>query len=910
MRICKIIRRGSYLWIWLLLFIGKTALASAPAPGVSVYFIGTDAAIRDRVFLDPTIRPAASLRAAEVIVIHNTTPPETEVPELITAVHEGQGLVILMGPEVGEGFLTRLYEWPGPWTWFRESPLTVKFYLPTPGFWRELWNRRRGTPTAVQPHWSQTGKLDWSTFPEVYDRVAIPRAPSLGKALVLDDRSEEGILYEGRIGQGRVYLFTPWLQVDPQASLSRQENKNYQLVVWPFFNYLLHGLILEAAGQVPPRFRDWALSPLPRPATRRACGWFIALFFLLTLAVFLAVLTYSRKHRGPLEDFAQAVWTHDTFDLAGSRQENHWQDAGFYRPLSGFVIKLVIFVPFLALVVPLGIWTANNLLIFPQAKGMDALVLGAMGVIFFFFDLGLDSAAIKFYSEHRIKDPRRAVKYFQLLIWWQILTGQFQVILIALAVFFPLSHSIWAYLTIAFLGNMVKQWLEFYGYFFNTVFQSFQRFDYAQYLQYLNNVAYTLLLIPIYIGLRKWGLAHPQYGEMLACFLGLGLLLLVSPLPGFFFGLFLYRRLGYPLKVMFMAHFDWSVLKDAVGYGYKLTLRQLINRLDQFLSLALFAVVLFNYLEVTGLVTTALGVLAFFSILDVIHQSIFPSFAEAYTQERMHLARHYLIQALGWGMIGTIICVAPALVWIPLGGPVLSPQWQRAIPIVPVLILNSALAYFANMPDSVFKAAGKTHFVALMGAILLGFKLILGLVLVPRYQMFGLAWTLTLVNLADALLSWSLVHRYVLPLRFNIFRLIFPSLLAGIVLVGFYFGLRALLLPLGTPGVAVFTLLFLPLGPLAGLLIAMFGGTTELSLQELKRAIAVNSVLEKVSRPTLLLVEWGRHHRIFPEYQPEDPAAVQADSDYIVAARMSEDSRASALETLSTLQASPKTPAG
>lgn len=102
--------------------------------------------------------------------------------------------------------------------------------MPAPGFWQEQWSRIRGEEAATLPHWSQAGKVDWSSLPRVYDRMAPVKSPSLGALLALDDTSAEGVLYEGRVGKGRVYLFTTWFHVDPNASLSRVENKNYQLM--------------------------------------------------------------------------------------------------------------------------------------------------------------------------------------------------------------------------------------------------------------------------------------------------------------------------------------------------------------------------------------------------------------------------------------------------------------------------------------------------------------------------------------------------------------------------------------------------------------------------------------------------------------------------------------------------------
>jgi len=874
--------------------------SSAPLP---VYILTTDAALRERVLLTPEIQVVADLDQAKVIILHNTTPPPTEREALITQVREGKGLVILMGPKVEASFLGALY---GGTVELKEEkdPVTVQFYQPTPKFWEELWDRLLRKTRTQAPHWSQTGQVDWSSIPQVYDRLALKPSPlTTGKALVLNEKSGEGVLFEGRAGQGRVYLLTAWLSVDPNASLSRKENKNYNLLVWPFFNYLLHGLIVEAAGQgPPPRFADWSGSPVFGPRDRRIIGWSIAALVLANLILFSWVRRWSQKHRTPLQGFAKALWTHDTFDLKTSRQENHWQDAGFYRPLSGFLISLGLGTFQGLTTIPLVIWAANNLDIFPAAKGMAALVWGTISVLYFVFDLGTGDAAIKFYSEYRAKDPERAVQYFQFLVWWQILSGLIQIILVTLAAFYLLPRTSWAYLSIGFVCMVACQWPGFMGWFFAKVFQAYQRFDYVQYLWFLNSVFFILFWISLRYGWRMWGAGHPRFGEAFSSFAFFELsFALLANCSIFAVGYFLYRRVGYPLKVMFMLHCSAAVIREAFKYGYKLTIRQLIDQLDQLCWVAILSILLINYLETSAIIATALGILGNYSVLDVIHSSIFPSFSEAYSQNRLALARHYVIQSLNWGFLGTALITSLTIVLIPPLNALLDPQWSRIGAILPLVFISGSVSFFARMPASLFKASGRTEFIPLVGGVLLALKVILLFLLVPSMQIFGPPVVLIFYSLADVALSWLLIRRYILRLNVNPFRLAIPNLLAGAIIFAVCFGLRLLLLPLGTPGLVALVILSLStIGPFFWLT-AIFGGWNEMTLTEFERATCVNRYAEKLLRPTFALIRWGRRHLLLPEYQPEDPAAVQADSDQIVAGRMHEDLRQAATTTLSTL---------
>lgn len=211
------LRPQSFFFFICLLATTLSCAGKIRASSIPVYLIGKDEALRERIFLTPDIQAAANIDRARVIVIHNITPPESERDGLIEQVREGKGLIILMGPEVEASFLGELYGGTVELE-TRDNALTVKFCRPAPGFWQELYNRIRGKEAEIKIHWSQAGKVDWSSLPRVYDRMAPVKSPSLGALLALDDTSAEGVLYEGRVGKGRATSLRPgsmWTPTHP-----------------------------------------------------------------------------------------------------------------------------------------------------------------------------------------------------------------------------------------------------------------------------------------------------------------------------------------------------------------------------------------------------------------------------------------------------------------------------------------------------------------------------------------------------------------------------------------------------------------------------------------------------------------------------------------------------------------------
>ena len=105
-----------------------------------------------------------------------------------------------------------------------------------------------------------------------------------------------------------------------------------------------------------------------------------------------------------------------------------WKKVGFHRPLASFwwnySLILVLALPGLLIV---GVVIPQFIMPFPTALGFSSLTTQYFGLFFTLMDMCTAPAVQRFVAEYSVKDPRRAVKYIQFFIWFQMFTGLIQV---------------------------------------------------------------------------------------------------------------------------------------------------------------------------------------------------------------------------------------------------------------------------------------------------------------------------------------------------------------------------------------------------------------------------------------------------------------------------------------------------
>ena len=800
----------------LLLFFGLTSgsALAAPPDGLTIRYFGPDDNVRRALDLIPEAAFVERLDAAQVVVINGASLTEDEAEAIGQAVNEGQGMVLLLGPQLTVPALQAILG----------SDVT--------------WEERTGAQTVQGVPGlddSLIAQVTWNSAPQVRERSMLTGLDL--EALVKTYETSETVLGRTKLGQGTAYVITAWL--------SGENNPHFK--DWPYFNYLVYHLAVRAAGGLPDAYADYAASPVPHAAARRAVIAVLVLMLATTVAAYLVLRRYALMHPEALERITVA---------SEEVKDDAWEDIGFHRPLAGFLflmaVGLVLFVPLMgyqAFVLP------RFLLPWPQAMGAWDWVVRFFEVFWLIFDVGTSLAMVKYFSEYRIKEPRRGLKYIQFFVWWQAISGTIQLGGVALIAVTFVPKTAVAYLSFYFVAHALIQFPGFLRVFSYT-FRSFQRFDYEQMLTlviYMGPMVVQSVMVGI---MRRWGAANPILGEAMGSVLGMGLGLYLVEYAGFIVGLWLYKRLGYSLRAIFLPTFNWETVRSALLFGGKLTLGSAFAPLGHALQVSLIATYMLNYAEVQGNWSVAYGLTIGYGALSAgLYDGLMPAISEAYSHGRLKLSQYYVAQGFKFGVwfslfiLSALGAVADRFILGALGQ-----DWTRAAAMVGPLLIWGAVQFPSWFGDRLQQAAGRPELQALMIAGEQIVRIFLMFMLIRRYQLWGLLIAYLIALPTKSVIAWLLNWKLILRPKIYLWQSFVAPLLAGAVnylvirLVGGFIWRGDMVTSL-----IIFFLALLPSLPFYSFLTGLFGGWDDQGVQELKRAVDMSSL----ARPVAYLVYKG-----------------------------------------------------
>ncbi|TFG16834.1 MAG: hypothetical protein EU531_05110, partial [Promethearchaeota archaeon] len=315
--------------------------------------------------------------------------------------------------------------------------------------------------------------IDWNSTPDikVANMTIIPDS-SLNDTVeqIIDvypvsknldiENNRQPILLEKQYGAGNIILFTGWLE----------EGANLDFKVWPYFNYLLYTFIFESMQISFQTYPLWPYSPVPHLTEQIIIG--IIIIVLTILAIILYVIT-KRKSRTQMdqatiealerqaeEEQKKLVEEAKKIEQVIEQKvdpEDEWEAIGVHRQLGGFLFTL-----FLSLFLVLPQLLVSNFIMpqiiqpYPQAAGWYNYAYNFFQIVWILFDFGTSFALAKYFSEHRVKNPKKAIHYIQIYVWWQIFTGIIQVTIIGFmgSIIFPytaLAHMSWIFVVYSFI---------------------------------------------------------------------------------------------------------------------------------------------------------------------------------------------------------------------------------------------------------------------------------------------------------------------------------------------------------------------------------------------------------------------------------------------------------------------------
>ena len=793
------------IFIFMLIAVGPVR---ADAPPLQTYYAGPDGPVKTALEL-AKVTFVSDLASADVIVLNGAIPD----PEAIAVrVRAGAGLILVMGPEITADQLTLLLgQTPNLET--HDNAISLKVDE----------NETEGIVADVL----------WSSAPQVRERVHITGLNL--EPLVTSHENGEIILGTMTLGAGTAFIFTPYLN-----------DVNPQIQEWPYFNYMLYNLAIRAAGDAPQSFADYPASPLPHTRERVTLYIVMAVLFALTWGAFFLVRRYSKAHPEALDTFVSG-----REEFVKREAHTDWEQIGFHRSIGGFMFALmsglVLFVPMIAyqdMILPVYILPSA------QAMGMWGRVAGLFPLVWSFFDMGTSVAHMKYFAEYRVKNPRKAIQYAQFYVWWQALTGAVQVVLVVVFASIYMPDSAYAILIWAIVSHTLIQIPGFYRIFTDSL-SALQRADYNQILDIAMTMVIPMIVQPIVITLMVWwGRSNPVFGPAMGGLLGMGVAVYVMEVVSFVFGWWLYRRIGYNAKLLFMAHFDWDVAWQSLKYGVFLFLSGIFGGIGSSLHVTVIQNRLINTNEVLGNLGMANSFPYAYTVLQTLTATVMPAISEAISNSRKILSQYYaaMIYKFG-GFISGFICaillaVADRFIIGSSGQ-----DFERAAAYVVPLLLIGAFNFVPWMGTAIIYGADNTKFLTLLSAVdlVLGFGL--NYLLVDRFQVYALIYTPFLVTVIHSALIFYINHHYSFPQRLYFWQTFGASALAG---VAHYVWLRVVtgFIWQGNEITSLIILLLALLAsfPAYALFYGFFGGWDENTLSEFDRGTRLASFMKPMAR--------------------------------------------------------------
>jgi O-antigen/teichoic acid export membrane protein len=821
-------RRLFLLSLIFVIFLVPTSSVLA-AESIAIYYLGDS---------DSTILKALDLAkfmlvddpaAADVIVLNGMVEQPAELAELLQA---GTGLVLFMGKGIQQTDVETLLGFPITLT-LEDTPVSL---------------------VELKTEDLLTSDIIWNGAPQVRDRFNIVTPISGVQPLVTTYEDGGWILWQAN---ENVFIWNVFLDTT---------ETNSQIQDWAYYNYLVYHLVTRAAGNTPQAFDIYPGSPVPHTAERNVLFLILGLILVTTFGIFWAVRRYSLEHPEALDNIRFSVEVSEA-----EEQTDEWEEVGFHRPLGGFLVALTVgLVLFIPLIIYQNIILPVYILPSAQALGIWGRVVQFFSLAWLFFDMGTSVAFIKYLSQYRVNDPKRGIKFGQVFVWWQALSGAMQVALVvALAsTMAPKSaYALYAWTVI------IHAFIQVPGFFqvMRHALTGFQRQDYARYLDMGMWMIFPMLTQPVFVAIAfTWGKATPQFGGAMGGILGMGIAAYAAELLTFIMGFWLYRRVGYNPKVLFLAHFDWEIFITSLKFGVFEMLGSFAWAVGQAAEIWITQARLINCAEIWGNWILAQNFVFAFNVTQMLNDGTMPSISEAISQGKKVLSQYYSVMLYKWnGMIsfflGAVLLAVADRFIIGASGP----EFIRAAYYVVPLIIWGASQYPSWVGDNVQLGSGRPDIKSVMIFGEQVVRVVFALLLVARFQINGLIIAYFIGLFTKGITAYFINHKYCYPQRFFSWQ----SLVAPLFAAGVHYLLLRWVTGLVWSGdeltsVLIFLIGVLPSLPVYMFLYGLFGGWDKDTLEELHNAVDLTGFIKPLAwfvwKSTELGAKYSPLHGRFP----------------------------------------------
>jgi O-antigen/teichoic acid export membrane protein len=708
---------------------------------IAVYYAGPPGSIQTALGLAEDIILVKDPDQAQVLVLNDRLPEPDRIAARLRA---GAGLVLLLGPDLEVSQLQSLLGIPLS-IQTQEQPLSLV--------------EASGVKDYI------TDQIVWNSAPQVRQRAGILTPNSGLRPVVVGFEDESLILGEAQAGSGTAFVFTPYL-----------DGFNPQFQEWPYFNYLIYALVALAGGQTPLTYAQYPASPVPHASQQAALFVLLAGMLALAILAYWFVRRYSLAHPQVLDELVA-----DRSEFETRQASTDWDEIGFHRPLGGFMLAfmlgLVLFIPLIVyqnLILPVYILPSA------QALGIWGRVVQFFNFLWLLFDMGTSAAFIKFFAQYRVHDPRKAILYGQVFVWWQALSGAVQVAVITALVGTLLPRTAFALYTWSII---IHTFIQIPGFFqvYRHALMAWQRFDYAQILELGFYLVFPIVTQPILVLLLvAWGRSQPAFGAAMGGLFGLGFAAYATEALTFIIGYWLYRRLGYNARLLFLAHFDWQTVKSAFRFGVFEMLGSVAWAGGQAMEVVITQTRLVNYTEVWGNWGLAQNFVFAFNVLQTLYNNLMPSISESISHARQALSQYYTAVAYKWGgmvsaYIGSVLLAVSDRFILGASGP----EFVRAAAYTIPLVIWGAVQYPSWVSDSVQLGANRPYLKTAMVAGEQIIRILLAYLLLARFQINALIIAYFVGILVKDFGAYFINDRLCFRQRFYFWQSIAAPILAG-----------------------------------------------------------------------------------------------------------------------------------
>jgi O-antigen/teichoic acid export membrane protein len=805
---------------------------SSPASAqskIQVYYSGPKDGITTAIQLSGEVNLVDQIDQADVLVINGSLPAEQVIS---SHVKNGAGLVWIFGPDTTARQVSELTGAAVDWK-AENSPLSL-------------------TPVGNDDPLLQ--QIIWTSAPQVRERYQITNIPGY-TTLVKGYEDKSMVLGHGQLGQGQAFLFSAFL-----------DGANPQIQEWAYYNYFIYALVVRAAGRTPWTFGAYPGSPVPHAPERVVLLALMIGLVVLSLVLFFFVRRYSLAHPEILDEVVS-----NQIQFIQREATTRWEEVGFHRPLGGFLLALMLgLVMFIPIIIYQNLILPTYILPSGQALGIWGRVVQFFNLAWQFFDMGTSVAFIKYLSQYRVHDPRRAIQFGQVFVWWQAISGAIQVAMVIALATVVVPHTAYAIYAWSVIIHAMIQIPGFYQ-VFRHAFTGFQRFDYAQIIDMLAGAILAIVFQPVVVSLMYlWGKSHPIFGPSMAGLLGMGIAAYLIELCSFIIGYWLYHRLGYNMKTLFLAHFDWGVVVESFRFGVFEMLGSIAWAAGQAGEIWITQSRLINYAEIWGNWGLAQNFIYSYQVLSTLFNNLMPSISESFSQGCRVLTQYYEVQAYKYGglisaFIGAVLlAVADRFILGSTG-----PEFVRAAEYSIPLIIWGAIQYPSWVGDNIQLAVNRPY---LKSLLILGEqtgRVVLALILVGRYQINGLIIAYFICLFGKDFTSYFVNNKVCFPHRFYVWQSLAAPILAG----GLHYILLRWLTGLFWHGDQVSSVLIFLFGilfsfPVFTFLYGLFGGWDDATLEELHCAVPLTSFMQPMAWLFWASTALGAHlsplHNRFP----------------------------------------------